>query len=62
MGRAPGGVRQLDLVNGGVGLTPWRDAALVPAAVQAKLQETLRALASGELDTGVDPDTGDIRP
>lgn len=62
MGHAPGGVRQLDVANGGVGLTPWRDAALVPAAVQAKLQETLRALASGELDTGVDPDTGDLRP
>lgn len=62
MGRPPGGLRQLDAASGGIGLMPLRDAAAVPAAIQTKLQETWQALASGELDTGVDPISGELRP
>jgi basic membrane lipoprotein Med (substrate-binding protein (PBP1-ABC) superfamily) len=46
----------------GVGLAPFHDAdSAISAEIKAKLAETLQMLASGELDTGVDPVTGDTK-
>ncbi len=60
MGRFRGGEALFDAANGGIGLAPFHDAAAaVPAEVQARLIETLEALASGRLSTGVAPATGD---
>ena len=47
----------LDAANGGIGYAPPHDAA-VPQDVQDQLAEILAGLASGEIDTGVDPVTG----
>ena len=46
----------------GVGLAPFHEAEKdVPPDVRAKLNDIFRLLASGKLDTGVDPVTGDMR-
>jgi basic membrane protein A len=53
LGRFRGGEALFAAANGGIGLAPFHDAAAaVPAEVQAKLIETLEALASGRLSTG----------
>jgi basic membrane lipoprotein Med (substrate-binding protein (PBP1-ABC) superfamily) len=51
-----------DAAAGGVVLAPFHDAAsAIPAEVKTKLDETFKMLASGQLDTGVDPVTGDVK-
>lgn len=63
LGRFQGGVAQFDAANNGIGLAPFHDAAAaVPAEVQARLIETLEALASGRLSTGVAPAAGGQLP
>jgi basic membrane protein A and related proteins len=60
---AGNGIAIYEAANEGIGLAPFHlteDA--VPAAVQAKLDEILAALADGSLNTGVDPVSGDIDP
>jgi basic membrane lipoprotein Med (substrate-binding protein (PBP1-ABC) superfamily) len=46
--------------NGGVAFAPPHDAS-VPAEVTAKLNEILKGLADGSIDTGVDPVTGELK-
>jgi basic membrane lipoprotein Med (substrate-binding protein (PBP1-ABC) superfamily) len=59
-GTFAGGTSVFDASNEGVGLAPYHNAAsAVPAEVDAKVQEILQMLASGQLDTGVDPVSGD---
>jgi basic membrane lipoprotein Med (substrate-binding protein (PBP1-ABC) superfamily) len=56
LGRFRSGVAAFDAANDGIGLAPFHDAAAaVPAEVQAKVAETLEALASGRLNSGVAP-------
>ena len=63
LGSFRGGAARFDASNDGIGLAPFHDAAAaVPPDVQAKVFETLEALASGSLSTGVDPTTGDRLP
>ena len=58
-GTAKGGTVLYDAKAEGVGLAPFHDAdGAISAEVKAKVAETLQMLASGELDTGVDPVTG----
>jgi basic membrane protein A len=50
-----------DAASNGIGLAPYHDAeADIPADVQAKLDEAFQMLADGSLETGVDPNTGDL--
>lgn len=52
-----------DAASAGVGLAPFHDTeGAVPAEVKAKLVEIATMLATGTLDTGVDPVTGDMKP
>jgi basic membrane lipoprotein Med (substrate-binding protein (PBP1-ABC) superfamily) len=61
MGTFQSGTALFDAANNGVGLAAFHDAeSAVSAEIQAKLQEIFQMLASGELDTGVDPVTGDL--
>jgi len=61
-GAFKGGTVVFDAKSNGVGLAPFHDAdAAISADVKAKLDETFQKLASGELDTGVDPVTGDLK-
>ncbi len=54
-----GGIYTLDVANGGISFAPPHDAFdYVDEDVTALVLVTLRRLASGELDTGVDPLTG----
>ncbi|MEZ4770452.1 MAG: phosphate/phosphite/phosphonate ABC transporter substrate-binding protein [Caldilineales bacterium] len=54
------GTALFDAANDGVGLAAFHDAeAAISADIQAKLQEVFQMLASGEMDTGVDPVSGD---
>jgi basic membrane lipoprotein Med (substrate-binding protein (PBP1-ABC) superfamily) len=54
------GVPLFDASREGVGLAPFHDAeSVVSDEIKGKLAEVLRMLASGELDTGVDPLTGE---
>ena len=54
------GTALFDAANDGVGLAAFHDAeSSVSADVQAKLAEVFQMLASGDMDTGVDPITGD---
>lgn len=63
MGSFRGGEALFDAANGGIGLAPFHDAAAaVPAEVQARLIETLAALASGRLSTGIAPAPTDQLP
>ncbi|MDQ7030767.1 MAG: BMP family ABC transporter substrate-binding protein [Ardenticatenia bacterium] len=58
---AGGGLYILDAANGGITYAPFHEAEDdVPEAVQARLEEIRLMLAAGELQTGVDPVTGDI--
>src|SRR5262249_10510679 len=50
----------LDAKGGGVGFAPAHDSS-VPAAVTDKLNEILKGLSDGSIDTGVDPATGDLK-
>lgn len=62
-GRFRSGAVQFDAASDGIGLAPFHDAAAaVPAEAQARVLETLAALASGRVSTGVDPATGDQLP
>jgi hypothetical protein len=49
----------LQASNGGIGFAPAHDAD-VPEEVIAKGEEILGQMASGELETGVDPVTGEL--
>jgi basic membrane lipoprotein Med (substrate-binding protein (PBP1-ABC) superfamily) len=54
------GVPLFDASREGVGLAPFHDAeSAVSDEIKGKLAEVLRLLASGELDTGVDPVSGE---
>lgn len=60
MGSFRSGTALFDAANNGVGLADFHLAAdAVPADVRAKIAEIYQRLASGQLDTGVDPVTGD---
>jgi basic membrane protein A and related proteins len=60
MGNFRNGTALFDAANDGVGLAPFHLAEpAVPADVQAKINEVFQMLARGQLDTGVDPVTGD---
>ncbi len=50
----------LDAKGGGVGFAPAHDSS-VPQAVTDKLNEILKGLADGSIDTGVDATTGDLK-
>lgn len=59
MGNFRNGTAIFDAANDGVGLADFHLAAdAVPADVQVKIAEVYQLLASGQLDTGVDPATG----
>ncbi|MEI2690728.1 MAG: hypothetical protein V9H69_13870 [Anaerolineae bacterium] len=63
MGDFQHGQVQADAVSGGIGLAPFHQAApALSPDIQAQLQTTLQALASGHLATGVDPITGNPLP
>ena len=50
-----------DAASNGVGLAPFHETEdAVPQEVKDKLDEIFQMLASGELDTGVDPVSGDM--
>jgi basic membrane lipoprotein Med (substrate-binding protein (PBP1-ABC) superfamily) len=54
------GARLFDAGSAGVALAPFHDAEIaVSDEIQEKLVEILSLLASGELDTGIDPFTGE---
>ena len=58
-GLSPGS-QLFDASSAGVGLAPFHDAeSAVSDEIKEKLAEVLRMLASGELDTGVDPVSGE---
>ncbi len=58
---AGGGHYILDAANGGITYAPFHETEDdVPDAVKQRLEEIRKMLASGELQTGVDPVTGDI--
>ncbi len=60
MGAFQGGTSLFDAANDGVGLADFHLAAdAVPADVQARIAEVYQLLASGQLETGVDPMSGD---
>jgi len=60
MGTFASGTALFDAANDGVGLAAFHNAeSSISADIQAKLQEVFEMLASGEMDTGVDPITGD---
>ncbi len=59
-GSFKGGTFMLDAAADAVGLAPFHDAEkAIPPEVKLKLGEIFQMLASGKLDTGVDPATGD---
>lgn len=56
----PGGdLYTLEAANRGIGFAPAHEAD-VPDAVRQQVTEVLELLASGDLDTGVDPITGEL--
>jgi basic membrane lipoprotein Med (substrate-binding protein (PBP1-ABC) superfamily) len=60
MGTFQSGTALFDAANDGVGLAAFHEAeSAIPAEIQARLAEIYQMLASGEMDTGVDPATGD---
>jgi basic membrane lipoprotein Med (substrate-binding protein (PBP1-ABC) superfamily) len=60
-GTFEGGTAVFDASNNGVGLAPFHDAESgIPQEVKDRLDEIFALLASGELDTGVDPVSGDL--
>lgn len=55
------GIAVFDAADDGVGLADFHEAAdAVTPAMQARLNEIITALADGSLNTGVDPDSGDL--
>ena len=54
-----GGLQVLDASVEGVGFAPPHDAD-VPEEVTARLEEILAGLADGSIETGVDPNTGEL--
>ncbi|NJL57181.1 BMP family ABC transporter substrate-binding protein, partial [bacterium] len=54
-----GGTYVLDAANGGISFAPTHDAD-VPQEVIDLGNEVLALLASGELETGIDPLTGEL--
>ena len=50
----------MEAKNGGVGFAPAHDST-VPADVTAKLNDILKGLADGSIDTGVDPASGELK-
>jgi basic membrane protein A and related proteins len=60
---AGGGLYILEAANEGIGYAPFHEAEeVIPAAVQERLEEILEMLAAGDLNTGVDPVSGDPIP
>jgi branched-chain amino acid transport system substrate-binding protein len=60
-GSFKGGTIVLDAAADGIGLAPFHEAEkAVPPEVKSKLGEIFQMLASGKLDTGVDPASGDM--
>jgi basic membrane lipoprotein Med (substrate-binding protein (PBP1-ABC) superfamily) len=60
-GTFEGGTAVFDASNNGVGLAPFHDAeSAIPQEVKDRLDEIFALLAGGELDTGVDPISGDL--
>lgn len=60
MGSFPNGTVIFDAANDGVGLADFHLAAdAVPADVRARVAEIYQLLAGGQLDTGVDPVSGE---
>ncbi|MBA3532904.1 MAG: BMP family ABC transporter substrate-binding protein [Ardenticatenales bacterium] len=58
---AGGGLYILDAANEGITYAPFHDAEdAVPDAVKERLEEIRQLLASGDLETGVDPVSGEI--
>ncbi|MGB0388157.1 MAG: BMP family lipoprotein, partial [Ardenticatenaceae bacterium] len=58
---AGGGLYILDAANGGITYAPFHDAEdSIPDAVKDRLEEIREMLASGDLNTGVDPIGGDV--
>jgi len=53
------GLYILEAANDGVGAAPPHDAA-VPQEVLDKVAEISAGLADGSIDTGVDPNTGEL--
>lgn len=61
-GTFKGGTIVFDAKSNGIGLAPFHDTEKdIPQEVKAKLDEIYKKMASGELDTGVDPVTGDLK-
>src|SRR5690606_34243167 len=58
-GAPEGGVYILEVANDGIGFAEPHDAE-VPEEVIEQVQEVFDLMASGELDTGVDPVTGEL--
>ncbi|MCA9884033.1 MAG: BMP family ABC transporter substrate-binding protein, partial [Anaerolineae bacterium] len=54
-----GGVYVMDAALGGIGLAEPHDAD-VPEEVLAQVEELFTMLADGDIDSGVDPITGDL--
>ena len=54
-----GGVYLMDAETNGVGLAPFHDAD-IPEELLDTIEEIFELLATGELETGVDPITGDL--
>jgi len=60
-GKLPDGSNYtLDAKGGGVGFAPAHDASVPPAVVD-KLNEILKGLSDGSIDTGVDPASGELK-
>jgi len=58
---AGGALYILEAANNGITYAPFHDAEdAIPDSVKERLEEIRQALADGELDTGVDPITGDV--
>ena len=57
-----GGTIVFDAKSNGVGLAPFHGTDKdISQDIKSKIDETLKKLASGEMDTGVDPVTGDVK-
>ncbi|MEA3336536.1 MAG: phosphate/phosphite/phosphonate ABC transporter substrate-binding protein [Chloroflexota bacterium] len=60
-GNFKSGTALYEAANQGVGLAPFHDTeSAISDEIKARLDEVLQMLASGELETGVDPVSGDL--
>lgn len=57
------GTLVFDASNSGIGLAPFHAAeSVITAKITNRVAEILAGLAQGSIDTGIDPDTGEIDP